>query len=281
MPRRTLAIATMVTAAIALGSVGFLFWKQAKDEAAKVAAPVRMRVPRQGPDAGPDAARADAATVVAKAPDAGGVDALAKTPDAGAQDGAIVLADAAQADAAKPDAAPVLDAAVATTTPTHAATSSAMPAHVSASLDVATTAASTGQFIIESVPSAVVYVDGTNKGKTPVTLPSANDTFTISLFAEGFALYTGKLSGTGKHVVKLQKAERFAGVGGIKVRCNETKRYYVLVDGRQTGQLCPTERLGVPLGVHQVEIVDLIGDAYRTLSVDADNADKSIRVNID
>ncbi len=215
---------------------------------------------------------ADAALADAVLPDATPRDAAA--PDAVA----LAVVDAAPLAVDAPPVA-IPDAAVAATP--LPVTGGAMPAHVSASAKVDSQPASAGQFVIESVPAAVVYVDGTNKGKTPVTLPAASDTFTVSLFAEGYALYSGKLAGTSKHTIELTKAPRFGGVGGIKVRCNEKKRYYILVDGRQTGQLCPTERLGVPIGVHTVEIVDLVGEVYRTLSVDADNPDKSTRVSID
>lgn len=295
-PRRALVIATVATACVALAGLGFLAWQKyqpSADSASTVPPRLDAAIAKAVAVDAVDATVVDAVVV-----DAGG-DAAAAVANVDAT--AIAVADAAVPDAALPDAAQpdavaaeVVDAALAVvdaapSTPPDAAiaatplpvTGGAMPAHVSASANVKSEPAAAGQFIIESVPAAVVYVDGTNKGKTPVTLPAANDTFTVSLFAEGYALYTGKLAGTSKHKIELMRASRFGGVGGIKVRCNEKKRYYVLVDGRQTGQLCPTERLGVPIGVHTVEIVDLVGEVYRTLSVDADNPDKSTRVSID
>ena len=47
------------------------------------------------------------------------------------------------------------------------------------------------------------------------------------------------------------------GPAGIKIRCKQKNRYYVFLDGAATGQLCPTERLGVELGEHTAEIVPI------------------------
>lgn len=296
--RRTasrLVIVTVTMACIALAGLGVLAWQTYNKAKLAAEAPVNTPAPAMRTQAAATPT-ADAATTPPTPPrDATTATAPQDAATAVAPDASAVAVNAKpplDAAAPTPDASAIATVPTPTTptppvpptppvTPTLPVTSNAMPSHVSASVKVTSDPAPAGQFIIESTPPALVFIDGTNKGKTPVTLPAANDTFTVSLFAEGYALYTGTLGGTSRHKIVLEKAERFAGSAGIKVRCNEKKRYYVLVDGRQTGQLCPTERLGMRMGVHKIEIVDLIGEVYRELSADANNEDKSIRVQID
>ena len=69
--------------------------------------------------------------------------------------------------------------------------------------------------------------------------------------------------------------------GGIKVRCKKTNRYYVFVDGKAVGQLCPTERIGVSRGKHVVEIYDPVTDTRREFDVDVVDTRLSVRIRVD
>jgi hypothetical protein len=71
------------------------------------------------------------------------------------------------------------------------------------------------------------------------------------------------------------------GPAGIKVRCKKKNRYYVYLDGRPTGQLCPTERLGVDLGEHAVEIYDPVTDSRQSYRVNVEDTHFSVRVRVD
>ena len=52
-------------------------------------------------------------------------------------------------------------------------------------------------------------------------------------------------------------------------------------DGVETGMLCPTERIGVTMGPHTVEIYDPVSDTRRAFPVTVDMRDRSHRVRVD
>jgi hypothetical protein len=117
-------------------------------------------------------------------------------------------------------------------------------------------AAPEGKLIIASSPSgADVFLDGADKGKTPLELPASGDHHKLAVFLPGHRLARLEIEGKGKTEVSLEPADRFRGPAGIKVRCTK-RRVYVLVDDRDTGQMCPTERIPVERGEHTVVTYD-------------------------
>jgi hypothetical protein len=48
-----------------------------------------------------------------------------------------------------------------------------------------------------------------------------------------------------------------------------------------TGQLCPSERIGVDMGAHTVEIYDPITDSRRKFQVAVKSTKRSVRVRVD
>jgi hypothetical protein len=193
-------------------------------------------------------ARATAATSVAESTDAASV--------------AVTTADAAVTAvvSASPD-----DAAVAEVEPVLVATPS-----------------TTGGLQVGSQPAgAKVYLDGSLVGTTPVQLDASADSHRLALVLPGYALYTGEIDGKGLFNIDLKEVTPPEGPGGIKVRCKETNRYYVFVDDKAVGQLCPTERIGVSKGKHVVEIYDPVTDARREFNVEVVDTRLSIRVRVD
>jgi hypothetical protein len=81
--------------------------------------------------------------------------------------------------------------------------------------------------------------------------------------------------------VPLEEVAPPNGPGGIKVRCRKKDRYYVVLDGADTGQLCPTERLGVERGYHTVEIYDPVTDSRRTFDAQVKQTRLSVRIKVD
>jgi hypothetical protein len=71
------------------------------------------------------------------------------------------------------------------------------------------------------------------------------------------------------------------GPAGIKVRCKVKDRYYVFIDGKPTGALCPTERLEMERGEHVVEIYDLISETRRQFPINVKETSRSMRVRVD
>lgn len=144
------------------------------------------------------------------------------------------------------------------------------------------TAGSSDKLEVASEPSgAKVYLDGTLVGTTPVHLDASPDRHRLALILPGYALYTGDIDGSGIFKIDLHEVTPPEGPGGIKVRCKKTNRYYVFIDGKPVGQLCPSERIGVSKGQHVVEIYDPITDARRAFNVDVVDTRLSLRIRVD
>jgi hypothetical protein len=139
-----------------------------------------------------------------------------------------------------------------------------------------------GDAVIESVPpGARVFVDGSDMGTTPVSLPASTDRHSIALFLPGHDLYTAEIDGRGTHRATMVEVTPPDGPAGIKVRCKTKDRYYVFVDGKPTGQLCPTERIGVGLGSHTVEVYDFVTEDRKEHPARVKETRNSLRVRVD
>lgn len=215
------------------------------DKARRVVAPLG--------DAGTAVAQAtDAATAVATgdggAKDTGDAGALAQIADAGASASDAGLAGAGDQDGGVLVAEPTAD----------------------------------GRLAVTSKPKgAKVYIDGTLVGRTPLDLDPTSDQHTLAVIQPGYKLYTTEIEGSGAVHIELVEATPPGGPAGIKVRCRHKNRYYVIVDGIEIGQLCPTERIGVELGDHQVEIYDPVTDQRRVYPVKVDQTRLSHRIRVD
>ncbi|HUQ02271.1 MAG TPA: protein kinase [Kofleriaceae bacterium] len=138
------------------------------------------------------------------------------------------------------------------------------------------------KLVIKSTPpGAHVYIDGAEEGKTPLTLAASSDRHTLALFLPGHDLYLAEVDGKGSHDATLTPITPPEGPGGIKVRCKAEDRYYVFLNGKPTGQLCPTERLGVDKGDHTVEVYDLVSETRKTFPAKVKKTRVSVRVRID
>lgn len=135
---------------------------------------------------------------------------------------------------------------------------------------------------ITSTPSgARVFIDGADQGPTPLRLPGPPDRHTAVLFLAGHDLATLEIDKNGNYAAQLKEITPLGGPGGIKVRCRFKDRYYVYVDGKPTGALCPTERLEVDRGEHQIEIYDLISETRRQFRMTVKDISRSTRIRVD
>ena len=145
-----------------------------------------------------------------------------------------------------------------------------------------TTPGGDGKLRIASTPSgAKIYLDGTFQGRTPKTLDEYPDSHKLVLIKPGYKLFTGQVSGGASINQKLVEVAPPGGPAGIKVRCKKKNRYYVFVDGHDVGMLCPTERIGVDKGKHEVEIYDPVTDSRRTFQAHVKQTRNSLRVRVD
>ena len=136
--------------------------------------------------------------------------------------------------------------------------------------------------LIESVPAgARVYLDGADQGVTPVKLAGSADHHSVALVLPNHDLYLAEIDGHGRFNVALTPVTPLGGSAGIKVRCKDKDRYYVFVDGKPTGQLCPTEKIEVDRGEHVVEVYDVTTETRRQFPAVVKSNDRSLRVRID
>jgi serine/threonine protein kinase len=215
-------------------------------------------------------AGSDARPVAAGSGDAGTVAVAAGSGDAGTV--AVATIDGA--------AAPVsVDAAKIAAGTSDAASAVPPPSGVDAATAVV---APDDKLVLESKPrGARVFLDGADQGSTPVTLPGSADRHSLALVLPGHAPYIAEIDGRGKFTIDLEEVTPTGGPAGIKVKCKETGRYVVFLDGKPTGQLCPTERLEVELGEHLIEVYDLVTETRRQFPAMVRETRLSFRVKVD
>lgn len=159
------------------------------------------------------------------------------------------------------------DAAVATVPPDASPPDAAKPAELS---------------IVSMPPGARVFLDGANVGMTPLKLPGTPDRHTVALLLTDHELYVAELDGQGTFTIPLKKVTPGHDYAGIKViRCKDKDRYYVYVDGKPSGQTCPTERIYTTLGKHTVEVYDIVTETRRKWDIDIKDGRLSYRIRID
>jgi hypothetical protein len=136
--------------------------------------------------------------------------------------------------------------------------------------------------IISTPPGARVYIDGSDAGVTPLDLPGTPDRHTIALFLAGHELYVAQVDGFGSFSIPLKEVTPSGGPAGIKViKCKNKERYYVFVDGKPTGQTCPTERIDTVMGPHTVEVYDLESETRRKWDIVVTETRLSYRVRVE
>ncbi len=216
----------------------------------------------------------DAATAVATTPPDAAQVAVAPT-DAVAV-AATTPADARVVAAVVPDAAapPTPDAAVVAAITPDAAVATPVPVGPPPSTGDA--------LVIDSVPpGARVFLDGADVGVTPLKLAGAADKHSLAIFLPGHDLFLAQVDGVGTHSIPLVEVTPTGGHAGIKVLKCAPARYYVYVDGKPTGQTCPTERIDTVVGKHTVEVYDLVSESRRKWDILIPDERLSFRVKVE
>jgi hypothetical protein len=199
-----------------------------------------------------------------------------------AQVAGLPPADAAQA-TVTPDATSVATAPPDAGASPSDATPAPLDAAQIAAVDAGVPAATGDTLSIASTPrGARVFIDGSDTGTTPLKLPGSPDRHTIALLLAGHELYVAQVDGHGTFQIPLVEVTPSNGPAGIKVlRCKDKDRYYVFVDGKPTGQTCPTERIGCDVGPHTVEVYDLVSETRRKWDIVVKNTRLSFRVRVE
>ncbi|MDQ3370991.1 MAG: PEGA domain-containing protein, partial [Myxococcota bacterium] len=136
---------------------------------------------------------------------------------------------------------------------------------------------------IKSQPAgARVFLNGSDAGVTPLKLPGTPDRHTIALLLPGYELYIAQVDGQGAFSIPLKEVTPMGGPAGIKViKCKDKDRYYVFVDGKPTGQTCPTERIETGLGAHVVEVYDVVSETRKKFEIEVKDTRLSYRVKVE
>ena len=136
--------------------------------------------------------------------------------------------------------------------------------------------------ITSNPTGARVFIDGADQGVTPVKLAGTSDRHTMALLLAGHDLYVAEVDGHGSFSIPLTQVTPSGGPAGIKViRCQDKNRYYVSVDGKPTGQTCPTERIDCTTGPHTVEVYDVVTETRRKWDVVVTDTRLSFRVRVE
>ena len=202
-------------------------------------------------------------------------------------------ADAAVVATAKPDAAVVATAKIdaGTTAKTVDAQVAAPPADAAvvatakpdAAVAPTNSGGNTDKLTITSTPAgARVYIDGSEAGVTPLNREGSPDRHTIALLLPGHDLYIAQVDGQGTFAIALKEVTPPAGPAGIKVlKCKDKDRYYVFLDGKPTGMLCPTERIETDIGAHTVEVYDAVSEAKKKFDITVKDTRLSHRIKLE
>ncbi|MGE5184371.1 MAG: protein kinase domain-containing protein [Acidobacteriota bacterium] len=159
----------------------------------------------------------------------------------------------------------------------------AKPAVIDAGVATPAPAAPSDALQIASTPAgAHVYLDGADQGVTPVKLPGSADHHNLALLLPGHDLYVAAIEGHGQFNIELKAVTPHGGPAGIKViKCKDRDRYYVFVDDKPTGMMCPTERIHTELGPHTVEVYDAVSESRQKWDIRITDTRLSYRVRLE
>jgi hypothetical protein len=268
--------------------VGLGAWRIYVSATEKPGKPAATGASTGSPSAGssggsPNAAATADAQLAISAGDAG----TAPAAEAGAAQAAIATPDAATTAMASPDArlAGPTDADKVAAAPADAGTSAGAalaPGAAANPMPIGPSGPGDTLSVASTPAGARVFLDGADTGATPVKLPGSPDRHTISLLLAGHELYVAQVDGHGTFQIPLKEVTPTNGPAGIKVlRCKDKDRYYVFVDGKPTGQTCPTERIGCDVGPHTVEVYDVVSETRRKWDIVVKDTRLSFRVRVE
>jgi len=259
-PRSKARLGLMAAAVVVLGGGGFLAYSTLTGTEGAAVADVAGGILTDGDSGGAEAAPRDRAGTAAKAappkprPSTPVAEAPAPAAEPAATDVAVETPVAAEPEPSRPEPA-----------------------------DAPDTTGEPGKLTVETrPPGARVFLDGTEVGESPLAVDVAADSHTVAVIKPGYALFRTEIDGgSGAIDTDLEEVSKPGGAAGIKVRCKDKDRYYIILNGRDTGQLCPSERLGVKKGEHVIDIYDVISEERKTFTVTVDQTDRSVRLRVD
>jgi len=113
-----------------------------------------------------------------------------------------------------------------------------------------------GQLVVKTTPAgAMVWLDGVQKDKTPLTLATTPDSHRLVVTLTGYRMLRDAVD-TSKGALwerEMLAAPRLdGGRVSLTVTCATEARYPIFVDGRDSGELCPASDLRIEPGRHSI-----------------------------
>jgi eukaryotic-like serine/threonine-protein kinase len=110
--------------------------------------------------------------------------------------------------------------------------------------------------VVSNPSGAVIWMAGKMKGITPTKLKVDQGISQLRLVRPGYRTKTVNLGESAVIEEELVPALLPPwGKAVLKVECRTRGKFPVLIDGQEVGQLCPTGRLGIQPGAHEVAIL--------------------------
>jgi hypothetical protein len=111
-------------------------------------------------------------------------------------------------------------------------------------------------------PGAKIWIDGIERGASPVTMPAAVGKHRVVAMMNGMKVLQKTVTvddGGASLALPLEPAKlppELRGDGGLKVRCKTLGELRILVDGHDTGMTCPNdERISITPGEHTIGLL--------------------------
>jgi hypothetical protein len=105
--------------------------------------------------------------------------------------------------------------------------------------------------VMTSPKGATVWIDGEEKGKTPMTLKTTPGAHRLVMTKPGFRMLREVADTSEGLTIKRTLPAASINMGGtvvLQVDCDTKGKFPVFVDGKDTGLLCPVDNLKIPAG---------------------------------
>jgi hypothetical protein len=137
--------------------------------------------------------------------------------------------------------------------------------------------------VLSSTPSAKVYLDGKEKGSTPLTLKVSEDKHKLTLVADTWKLVRREVNAGEKLDIKLEPAQLPSDVSGpsvVKVKCKTEGVLRILVDDNDSGLTCPADELMLSPGKHTLAFYDPTTLATKEKKIKVKKGKKPTKVKV-
>lgn len=136
------------------------------------------------------------------------------------------------------------------------------------------------KLLLSSIPTAAIFVDGKPIGHTPATLVLSG-THRLVLVAEKRKIWQQAVEPGAPLSVTLEPVRLvppIAGKAGLKVRCASKGKLRLLVDGTDTGVSCPSNRISLSPGTHQIGFLQPATGEKHVHTVVVKDINRSVRL---